>query len=177
MAIRFNFFVGCRVGELVALKWTDIVNRNHLHICREEIKDSVRIDGTWKDVYTVVDHTKTNKDRIVPLAPDAVNILSEVRKVRGYLFDEEDFIFMRGENRITSRQVNYALEKACTSLGMTVKRSHKIRKTVASRLYAGDVPLDFIREMLGHAELSTTLGYIFNPLSEEETYNLITKAP
>lgn len=176
MAIRFNFFVGCRVGELVALKWTDIVNGNHLHICREEIKDSVRIDGTWKDVYTVADHTKTNKDRIVPLAPDAVNILSEVRKVRGYLYDEEDFIFMRGEKRITSRQINYALEKACTSLGMTVKRSHKIRKTVASRLYAGDVPLDFIREMLGHAELSTTLGYIFNPLSEEETYNLITKA-
>lgn len=33
-----------------------------------------------------------------------------------------------------------------------------------------------IREMLGHSSLQTTLSYIYNPLSEEETYNIISKA-
>ncbi len=49
-------------------------------------------------------------------------------------------------------------------------------KTYASNLNASGVPLDCIREMLGHSSLSTTLGYIYNPLTESETYNLITKA-
>ena len=37
-------------------------------------------------------------------------------------------------------------------------------------------PIDCIREMPGHNNLSTTLGYIYNPLTESETYHLITKA-
>lgn len=38
------------------------------------------------------------------------------------------------------------------------------------------VPLDAIRELLGHTDLATTLGYIYNPLPEKDTYELISKA-
>ena len=41
---------------------------------------------------------------------------------------------------------------------------------------ANGVPIDFIREQLGHSSLSTTYGYIYNPLTEEETYNMLTRA-
>lgn len=51
-----------------------------------------------------------------------------------------------------------------------------MRKTYASRLNANGVPLDAIREQLGHSSLSSTLGYIYNPLTEKETYKLIAKA-
>jgi site-specific recombinase XerD len=51
-----------------------------------------------------------------------------------------------------------------------------MRKTYASNLNANGVPLDCVREMLGHADIQTTLGYIYNPLTEKETYDLITKA-
>ena len=43
-------------------------------------------------------------------------------------------------------------------------------------LSAKGVPLDAIREQLGHASLNTTLSYIFNPLTEQETYNLMVNA-
>ena len=54
--------------------------------------------------------------------------------------------------------------------------SHKIRKTYASRLSANGVPIDCIRENLGHSNLATTLEYIYNPLTESETYELIKNA-
>ena len=38
------------------------------------------------------------------------------------------------------------------------------------------VPIDAIREQLGHSELSTTLSYIYNPLTEDATYSLISNA-
>lgn len=61
-------------------------------------------------------------------------------------------------------------------MGLKTKSTHKMRKTYASNLNAHGVPLDSIRELLGHNNLSTTLGYIYNPLTEKETYNLISQA-
>lgn len=56
------------------------------------------------------------------------------------------------------------------------KSSHKIRKTYASNLNAAGVPLDCIREQLGHTDAATALKYIFNPFSDEQTYDLLSKA-
>ena len=51
-----------------------------------------------------------------------------------------------------------------------------MRKTYASMCDARGVPTDFIREQLGHSSLSTTYGYIYNPLTEEETYGALVRA-
>jgi len=83
---------------------------------------------------------------------------------------------MRDGERITSRQVVYVLEKYAERQGVIMKSTHKMRKTYASNLNANGVPLDCIREMVGHSNLSTTLEYIYNPLTEKETYDLIARA-
>lgn len=83
---------------------------------------------------------------------------------------------MRNGKRITSRQIAYVLEKYAKRQGVPTKSTHKMRKTFASNLNASGVPLDCIRELLGHSDLNTTLGYIYNPLTEKETYALISKA-
>lgn len=57
---------------------------------------------------------------------------------------------------------------------LQVKSSYKLRKTYASMCNANGVPIDFIREQLGHASLSTTYGYIYNPLTEAESYKMLT---
>jgi site-specific recombinase XerD len=41
---------------------------------------------------------------------------------------------------------------------------NKMRKTYASNLNSCGVPLDCIREMMGHNNLNTTLGYIYKIL-------------
>ena len=41
---------------------------------------------------------------------------------------------------------------------------------------ANGVPIDFIREQLGHASLATTYGYIYNPLTEAESYKMLIDA-
>lgn len=163
LAVKINFLLGLRVGELVALKWEDCKDLSHLHIVREEVRNQET------NQYEVVEHTKTNRDRFVILIPKAVSILENIHK-------QGKYIFMRDGERITSRQIAYVLEKFAERQGVRTKSTHKMRKTYASNLNANGVPLDCIREMLGHSNLSTTLGYIYNPLTEKETYDLITKA-
>lgn len=163
LAVKINFLLGLRVGELVALEWEDCLDFKQIHVVREETTNQ-------KTRHRVVaDHTKNNRDRFVPLVPKAAALLQKVPK-------QGKYIFMRDGERITSRQIAYVLEKYAERQGITTKSTHKMRKTYASILSASGVPLDCIREMLGHSSLSTTLGYIYNPLTESETYNLISKA-
>ena len=163
LAVKLNFLLGLRVGELVALKWSDWCDDSHLHIVREEIRNQV------DNSISVVEHTKTNRDRFVIVIPKAQSILKKIEK-------NGDYIFMKDGERITSIRIATILRKYARHQGVTLKSSHKIRKTYASNLNASGVPLDCIREMLGHSNLSTTLGYIYNPLTETETFDLIAKA-
>lgn len=163
LAVKVNFLLGLRVGELVALKWCDLCDSSHLHIVREEVRDQT--DNSYK----VVEHTKTNRDRFVVIVPKALDILNRIEK-------QGEYIFMRDGERITAIRISTILRKYANYQGVHIKSSHKIRKTYASNLNACGVPLDCIREMLGHSNLNTTLGYIYNPLTERETIDLITKA-
>lgn len=163
LAVKVNFLLGLRVGELVALKWCDLCDNSHLHIVREEIRDQT------DNSYEVVEHTKTNRDRFVIVVPKALDILKRIEK-------QGEYIFMRNGERITSIRIATILRKYANFQGVPVKSSHKMRKTYASNLNASGVPLDCIREMLGHSNLNTTLGYIYNPLTESQTYDLIAKA-
>lgn len=163
LAVRLNFMLGLRVGELAALRWEDYSDLKHLHIVREEVRNQAT------NQYEVVEHTKTHHDRYIVLVPKAIGILQKIPRSDGY-------IFTRDGKRLTSRQIAYVLEKYAQRQGIATKSTHKMRKTFAGNLSANGVPVDCIRELLGHQNLSTTLDYIYNPLTEKETYDLISKA-
>lgn len=171
LAVKLQFFTGVRVGELVALKWCDVdFSEKKLHILRQESNQPYRDHtGKWHDRRVVVSHTKTHTDRFIPLLPKTLELLMKFPQGQG-------FLFTRNGKRITERQVNYVLEKYAQSKGASTKSSHKLRKTYASRLDAAGVSLDEIRKDLGHKEIGTTLGYLYNPLSDEATYDLKANA-
>ena len=151
-AILFQSCTGLRIGELAALRWSDI-RGNKLHVHSEEVYE--RQNGDLKRMYHIVPHTKTYADREIYLSKEA-------RAVLGYLDDSTEFVFSRpSTGRVTSRQITYQLEHYAEKYGFTVKRSHKLRKTFATRLAAQKVELETIRKILGHQDLKTTLGYIF----------------
>lgn len=163
MAVRLNFYLGLRVAELVALKWEDLSDERHLHIVREEVRNQVTNETS------VVEHTKTHADRFVPLVPKAIEILDKIPH-------HDEYIFVKNLKRLKSKDIATVLEKYAKVNGLKVKSTHKIRKTYASMLNANGVPLDAIREALGHQDLKTTLSYLFNPLTDNETYDLIQQA-
>lgn len=161
LAVKLNLYLGLRVGELTALTWGDILENRFLHINKEEIRDME------SGAYKIEKHTKTRRDRYVVLVPQALEILRTIGSGR-----PNEMIF----KNVNSRKVNYVLEKFSEESGYAPKRSHKLRKTYASVLQENGVPIDEIRKQLGHASLATTLGYLFNPLTNDETFSKITSA-
>ena len=75
LAVRINFYLGLRVGELVTLKWGDLLEDKKLHVVREEFRDQTT------NTVSVVEHTKTNTDRFVIVVPNAYELFYKLAQI------------------------------------------------------------------------------------------------
>ena len=198
--------MGLRAGELSGLMWSDVDLKNSCIKIRREVVCMKREDlesNAYKEmfsnggytilpdqdgkkwVYVLLSHTKTHRERVIELPTQAAELLKAIPKTGLYVFAND-----KGKI-LTLRQINTVLEDACVHLAQAqgakgtvsdlrktvkIKRSHKIRKTYASVLSAAGIPIDRIREYLGHSNISTTLGYLYDPLTTDERRALLNEA-
>jgi integrase len=126
---------GLRRGEVFNLKWKDI-NLN-------------------SKVLTVQGATSKSGDtRYIPLNSESIEILKQWQKQS----NSKKFVFpAKDGNRLDN------IKSSWTTIMMETKikdfRFHDLRHTFASNLVMKGVPLNTVRELLGHADLKTTLRY------------------
>ncbi len=175
LCIQLMFQLGVRIGEGVALKFSDI-EYGKIAIQRMEEKVVVFDGDKFKsEGVQIVEHLKKENDseyRFIPLTDRANEIISNARELNS----DGDFIFERNGVRLTARAITYWLNKYCRDAAITYKSPHCTRRTTASRLSTSGMPLDKIRDILGQVDEKTTLSYIYNPNTEQENLNIMNKA-
>lgn len=161
LGLMVNFDLGLRVGELSALKWSDIDWKNEtIFIQRQEVANG-----------KVVEQVKSDSAagyRELDLSDEAISIFKRIRRDSTIL---SEYIFCNPDgNRATKIQFVHRLTKAEIALGWKeFKYTHCIRRTVASRMDAEGENLEAIRQQLGHTDIATTFKYLKNPFRESET--------
>lgn len=168
LAIPLAFQLGVRLGELVAIKETDISpDGKYLHIQRMVQKqEQQRPDGSWYPArWEAVEHTKSSAgDRMIYLTAEARRIIKTIidsNKENG--FYDDGFLFIHGGKRINPRAVDTRIRKYCDHINISSKSTHKIRKTYISSLLDGGININEIRKQVGHEDERTTLkNYCFN---------------
>ena len=173
LAIVFAFQTGVRLGELVALRFSDIEG-NYLHVQRMEVKYQEQTqDGLWKPaVRIIVDHVKSDAgNRRIYLTKDAMDIILLARKtIEEEDYSDDDYIFQDHKGRISSRAVDSRIRKYCKHLSIIQKSTHKVRKTYISTLIDAGLNINLIRQQVGHEDERTTYhNYCFNRLSDTDT--------
>ena len=180
LAICFCFQTGLRLGEVVALKESDIEG-NYIHIQRMEIRTVEQLaDGTWStQKFTVVDYTKSEAgDRFIYLSSKAKAIIKRLLdNNREHAFTDSGYLFQNENGRIHSKGVDCRIRKYCRHIGISEKATHKIRKTYISALIDSGLNINEIRKLAGHEDERTTYGnYCFNRLSDAQTENILERA-
>ncbi len=140
---------GCRVGELLALRWEDIdFDNERIHI----YKTKSRYGQTMNDPKTEAGN------RFVPiLTLDLLARLKTYRnegnvtKITGYLFPNKN------GGAISYQRVLLTWKRICEISGIN-KNLHTFRHTAATFLLEKGVPVAEVGRILGHSDAATTYG-------------------
>ena len=182
LAIPLAFQLGVRLGELIAIKETDISSDGkYLHIQRMVQKqERQRPDGSWYPArWEAVEHTKSSAgDRMIYLTEEArriIKVILDSNNENG--FYDGGFLFIHGGKRINPRAVDTRIRKYCDHINISSKSTHKIRKTYISSLLDGGININEIRKQVGHEDERTTLkNYCFNRKTSVENESDMEKA-
>ena len=131
------YSTGCRIGEVVPLKWSDI----------DFARGTAIVTG------------KGSKDRLVILGPKALDALRALRGASAAGDDGAVFASYEGKpasTRLVERRMKRYLAEAGLPADLT---PHKLRHSFATHLLDAGADLRSVQEMLGHSSLSTTQIY------------------
>lgn len=133
-AIRLLLFTGCRLREILRLRWSDVdLERGLLFL-----PDS-----------------KTGRKTVVLNAP-AMAVLAELRRIGAFVIAGEDAGTADEKPRADLKRPWAAVQKHAKLAGV---RIHDLRHTHASFGAAGGLGLPVIGKLLGHKQIATTARY------------------
>lgn len=134
---------GLRIGELIALHWSDVyLDRGLLRVTR----------SSWQGILGT---PKSGRNRDVPLNQAVQRTLSLLAMAR---LGERVFVNEAGEPR-TYSSCSHALNLICRRNKLQVVGWHALRHTFASHLVMKGVPLKAVQELLGHGTQAMTERY------------------
>jgi integrase len=162
LLVRFLAETGLRIGELIALLWSDV----DLEARRVRVKRRM-LEGT-------IDLPKSHYGiRTVPLARQMAADLAEYRAMSLYPADGDlAFPTRRGTHIHPSNLSHRVIKPAAVSAGVPWASAHTLRHTCASRLFKAGWNAKQVQMMLGHHSpaftLSTYVHLIPDDLPEPE---------
>jgi integrase/recombinase XerD len=138
------YSAGLRAGEAARLTWEDL----NLDARTAFIKQS-----------------KFDKDRVVPLTHEAIEML---KRYRDSSLSDSPFVFPGMKGGLSPAKINIRFKqyaKACELYrpGIT---THQLRHACATHLIAHGAQLRYVQELLGHASVETTVRYTRNQQEE-----------
>ena len=156
LALKFDFHMILRIGELKGLKWSDIKG------------DYTYIQRFINDDNEIIEDIKGHQEegrRFIPLTATAKQLLERIREIN----QNSEFLFVHDGVPLATVTFNRRLKKCCKELGIEYRSSHKVRFSTASIMYKNGVGAPELQKMLGHTTLAMTTHYLRSVTPEEET--------
>jgi integrase/recombinase XerD len=121
---------------------------------------------------------KGNKLRFLPLAPETVQLLDHYRRLeRPQLGTAALFVSLKGPargTRMTLAGLRSLFRYHRQRTGVQLANPHRFRHTFASDMVRAGISLPALMQLMGHADIQTTLRYV--QITPQDVYRQYTRA-
>ena len=154
--ILLCLYSGLRIGELIALRWSDIDFTKGLLTVSKSCHDSK--DGL------IIDEPKTaTSRRVIPLPKQLLPILKDVKKR-----SDSPFVVSANGKPVSVRSYQRSFELLLKRLNIPHKGFHSLRHTFATRALECGMDVKTLSEILGHKNPTVTLNRYAHSLMEHK---------
>lgn len=170
-AVELAIYTGMRVGELSALKWSDIDYKSSvINVVRSEKHNQ-------KTGEYFIDTTKNDKHRQIPLTESMKDVLrrTKVEELKhGYT---TEFVFSNEHGRVHASVISdYARNHTMSNEFTNTKSVHALRRTLNSNMKCMGVSTTVAASILGHTEKVNEENYTYDISSLEDKKKYIELA-
>lgn len=169
VAYLMEMYMGLRIGEVLALRSTDIdLRKNLIHINKTLTtdKDYKVIMGKSPKTYAGI--------RDVPIPEFIKNELINQMMLAENNFDKQLFVNVKG-GYMDPRNANRLLKKSLKRIGIEDVSTHSLRHTYGTRCIEAGMRAVALQRLMGHTDISVTLNTytsVFNKYKEAELEKL-----
>ncbi len=173
LGIMLALYTGLRIGELCALKWSDIeLEQSVIHINRTLQRIS---SGRSKKTEILITEPKTQTSiRAIPL-PEFLRELLTAQKLK---ISSNDAYILTGTKKYIEPS-NYYMRYTRWLRRLNIKHYsfHALRHTFATRCVENGFDVKALSELLGHADVKITLNRYVHPTMEMKVYYMAGLLP
>ena len=164
-ALVFTLYTGCRIGEVCALKWSDINIMEGTITVNRTIERIYIIDGVQKHTKLVINTPKTqNSCREIPMTKELLAMMKPLKKV----VNDDFYILTNDEYPTEPRTYRNYYTKLMEKLGIPKLKYHGLRHSFATRCIEAGCDYKTVSVLLGHSNISTTLDLYVHPNMEQK---------
>ncbi|HLO74769.1 MAG TPA: tyrosine-type recombinase/integrase [Flavobacterium sp.] len=148
LIIELFYTTGMRRAEMINLNVTNV----------DLLQKTIKVIG------------KRNKERIIPLLDCTIRLIELYKEQRNHLeviSNNEMLILSKTGNKVSESFVYRLINEYFSTVSQKTKRSpHVLRHSFATHLLNNGADLNSVKELLGHASLSSTQIYTHSSLAE-----------
>ena len=168
----FMLYSGCRIGEALALKWSDInfeARTANIHSTVVYIKN--RKDNTRRSFEIVQPTTKTGHSRLIYLSDMAMEALRDLQEQLGWKEDEY-IVHLNHVKPIYRSAAQNTFDRIIKRAGIEHCGVHALRHSFVSLMLNNNVPITMISQMVGQLNINMTMQVYSHLLDETQIQSM-----
>lgn len=165
LGIYISLSTGLRIGEICALKWSDINVTDGILTVNRTIERIYIIEGEKKHTELVINTPKTkNSCREIPMNKELLGMLKPLKKV----VNDDYYILTNDERPTEPRTYRNYYKRLMEKLDIPKLKYHGLRHSFATCCIEVGCDYKTVSVLLGHSNISTTLNLYVHPNMEQK---------